>query len=375
MKILKYKCNALGDDDWEFSEVEFGSINLLVGDTATGKTRLLNTIFNIGTFVARDEYKTGFWDITFEQQGSTYRWLLRTDNLSNDESSRILEEKLWKLGNETTLLVERTENKFVFSKEKLPKLSPRITAISLLKEEEVIQPIHEGFGAIRRRRFFHDALLKVSELEPIPQDALKKFRPGLTERDLYKAKLGLNATLYILSIHNKEAFDSIRKNFKVAFPFIDDMQIQDFSKVSPGVTFPVEIPVFCIKEKSSTNWIPITEASSGMQKVLLILTDTYTLPPQSIYIIDEYENSLGINAIDFFPHFLLDIEKDIQFFITSHHPYIINEIPSRNWYVFNRKGKKVTIKYGEELERRFGKSKQQAFIQLINDPFYVDGVE
>ncbi len=111
-----------------------------------------------------------------------------------------------------------------------------------------------------------------------------------------------------------------------------------------------------------------------MQKVLLILTDTHILPDEAIYIIDEYENSLGVSAIDFFPGFLLGLEKEIQFFVTSHHPYIINEIPPRNWYIFHRKGTSVSIKYGQELEARFGKSKQKAFIQLINDPFYVKGV-
>lgn len=112
-----------------------------------------------------------------------------------------------------------------------------------------------------------------------------------------------------------------------------------------------------------------------MQKVLLILTDIFVFPEGGIYLIDEYENSLGINAIDFFPSFILEVEKDIQFIVTSHHPYIINEIPVKNWYVFHRKGTEVVIKHGSELAERFGKSKQKAFIKLINDSFYTEGVE
>ncbi len=376
MKIIKYKCQSRGDEKWDFSEVEFGNLNLLVGDTATGKTKFLNTLFNLGAFVARDEYRVGFWDITFEQNSSTYRWMLEADNLENPQDQRILSEKLTKIEQDNEiLLIERTVDKFIFMKSQLPKLSPNITAISLFKEEDVIRPIHEGFGKIRRRRFFHDALSKITELDPIPQELLESFQKKQAENQLSSSRLGLNATLYILSLYFKDKFDVIRENFKIAFPFVADTKILDFSQVINQIRLPVEIPVFCIKEKSTDVWIPITEASSGMQKVLLILTDTYTLPEGSIYIIDEYENSLGLNAIDFFPNFLLSFEKEMQFFLTSHHPYIINEIPPKNWYVFNRRGNKVTIKYGEEIEKRFGKSRQQAFIQLINDPFYTEGVK
>jgi len=102
---------------------------------------------------------------------------------------------------------------------------------------------------------------------------------------------------------------------------------------------PGKTPVFCIKEKSINKWVECNQLSSGMQKVLLILTDTFL------------------------------------FIITSHHPYIINKIPVENWFIFHRQGSEVSIRYGDWPKERFGKSKQQAFIQLINDPFYNKGIE
>ncbi len=90
-------------------------------------------------------------------------------------------------------------------------------------------------------------------------------------------------------------------------------------------------------------------------------------------MIDEYENSLGVNAIDFLPSMLLEYKSNEQFFITSHHPYLINQMPISSWYVLHREGAIVEIKFGEELEKRYGKSKQQAFIQLMNDSFYNTG--
>lgn len=152
--------------------------------------------------------------------------------------------------------------------------------------------------------------------------------------------------------------------------------MSDLNKVRPNIMGSGGmVPAFCIKEKRVDDWIPMREWASGMKKVLLILTDVFTMADGAIYLIDEYENSLGINAIDFFPAFLTQVEKEIQFIITSHHPYIINDIPPEHWLIFNRRGSQVKIRYGKENAELFGRLKQERFIQLINDPFYKEGVE
>ncbi len=49
-----------------------------------------------------------------------------------------------------------------------------------------------------------------------------------------------------------------------------------------------------------------------MQKVLLILTDVFILPEGGVYIIDEYENSLGLNAIDFLARFKFQLTVSVN---------------------------------------------------------------
>jgi hypothetical protein len=105
-----------------------------------------------------------------------------------------------------------------------------------------------------------------------------------------------------------------------------------------------------------------------MVKVLLIITDVVTESPQTLYMIDEYENSLGVNAIDFLPAFLADCGGDRQFIITTHHPLLVNAVPVSDWFVFHRKGLNIRVMHGAEIESRYGHSKQQRFTQLINDP-------
>ena len=375
MKILRYRYKAYGED-LEFSEVDFKNVNLIVGDTATGKTRLMNTLFNLGKYVATDAYKSGAWDITFIQSGITYHWVLEALGDEAGKPGQIVKETLSVLDNDhKQKIIDRSTEKFLYMSGNLPKLNPRVTSISLLKAEDPIKSINEGFSTIRQRLFFHDALLTLSALEAVPPTLLERFNSNRSLRDLYDTHLGLNATLYVLANRFPNIFDSIREYYKEVFPFVMQSDVRDLSEISKNVDVAAEIPVFCIREKRSKNWIPLQQISSGMQKVLLILTDTLTLPEGAIYIIDEYENSLGISAIDFLPDLILNLEQGIQFFITSHHPWLINKMPVSNWCMLHRKGIHVSINYGEELESRFSKSRQQAFIQLINDPFYKGGVK
>src|SRR5262249_47720569 len=225
----------------------------------------------------------------------------------------------------------------------MPKLSPRETSISLLQEETIIQPIYQAFSRIQRRLLSQDALQKVSSFHIVPGTIISQLKRKRDIDKLFAADMNLSANLFILSQYFKKKYQDIVAYYQKVFPFIKDARIAELSEIQPHIGIGGTAPVFTIREQGSRKWIPIYEFSSGMQKVLLILTDIFILPEGGVYIIDEYENSLGINAIDFFPQFILDIEKDVQFFVTSHHPYIINTIPPKNWFVFHRNGMHVSI--------------------------------
>lgn len=382
MKILEYECRDVEDFlTFDFDRVTFQNVNLLVGNTATGKTRLLNTIFNSCLFVTRNEFKRGFWEMTFSHLDTLYRWKLRTTKREKGDteaelSGNIEEEELFiQEGGQWNQIFERNDLRFVFRGEELPKLSLRESGIHLLKEEEIIKPVYKGFEQVMRRRFSLDALSRIAELKAIPPKLVTNLD---TKRDLnllFTAELPLNGSLYLISNYFPELFKDIKKYFRQTFPFVEEIRFEQLSKLQPNLGVAVNLPVVQLRERNTKEWIMLSEISSGMQKVLLILTDISLLPEGGIYIIDEYENSLGLNAIDFFPEYILTLEKQVQFFLTSHHPYIINGIPLKHWYVFHRSGSHVSIKSGQELEERFGRSKQQAFIQLINDPYYAVGVE
>jgi AAA15 family ATPase/GTPase len=376
MRILAYEFRGGTKNDLHFSKMNFGKLNLIVGDSATGKTRLLNTIFNGATLVThKDRFYIGYWDMTLEHGSKNYRWTINTGKDHADEEAKVIKEKLYLFdGDKQTLLINRTTESFIFNDKELPKLSPRKSAISLLEVEDLIKPLYKALSSIMRRNFSGSDLDHESSYQSIPQNFLKRIKRTKDLKELFSSNLNLNCKLYILSEIFTDIYKRITDEFIAIFPFVSEVKILQADKF--GVNFPGIVPVFSLKEKFHKEWIPLDQLSSGMKKVLLILSDVFTLPEEGcVYLVDEYENSLGIGAINFFPTVLFEAENKNQFIITSHHPYIIGNVPVKDWIILHRKGNEVLVKQGNELEERFSKSKQQAFIQLINDPFYTEGVE
>jgi len=370
MTILSYEYHETFQDGWRFSTVELGKLNLMVGGTGSGKTRFLNTIFNMALFALNKMRISGCGcEIKIEHYGNIYRWEIAIER--KPEGPEVSKEKLWKCSaDKEFLIIEREGFDFKFNGNQLPKLSRQESSISLLKDEESIKPLNQFFSRVLRRYFSEDTLRQTSALGILDDNIAKKFENGVDLNELFGMEVGLGAKLWFLEKHFPELFSTICGYYKDVFPFIRQVKVKKEKAPFPGLA-----PSFSVKEKNVQDWIRLDQLSAGMQKVLLILTDICTIPEGSTYLIDEYENSLGINAIDFFPDFLDQFETDAQIIVTSHHPYIINNIQPENWFVFHRKGSKVIIKSGTELTKSLGKSKQKYFINLINDPFYAEGIE
>ncbi len=363
--ISSYYFRDTSSDKWEFQETKLNNVNLIVGASASGKTRYLNTIFNVSKAIVQNQtFIPGCWRLTIKTEKYEYLW--ECESIVFDGGSQIEKEIVKRKRRDSQdrfeNLIERTSDNFIFCENVLPKLQRDRPGITLLKEEEKIGPLFETFSKVQIRKFHDEGLRDAFSLQDVSNQLIALTESKDKIFTLWMQQPTLSAKMYLLSKTFPECYDLAVKTFVQIFPSIKKCYV---NIQTPGV-----VPIFLIEEEKINRTIPLLELSSGMQKVLLIITDIITLPKGSIYIIDEYENSLGINAIDFLPEFLIEHGTNIQIFITTHHPYLINSMPMKTWRVFNRIGSKVFIKRGTEFEKRYGKSKQKAFIQLINDPFY-----
>jgi hypothetical protein len=378
--ITEYEYQGPGDD-WRFRRTRFDRINLLVGASGAGKTRFLNTLFNFASTISKGTpFRSGSWYVgmTLGEYSYEYEYEGRDGKEAAITSETV---RRWKTDHheEVETLIQRESGSFAFRDTPLPKFAREIPSLHLLKEEPDVMPLHMLFARMQRRKFFETALQDAVTIQNLPKRLVNELAANPQLEPLWLGEHALSAKLFLMKQFFPEKYKIAGDSLRQVFPTIEEYDVQMLGETRlPNV--PVrgvegDMPVFVVKERGVSQWLPLPVLSSGMQKVLLIATDIVTLPSGTTYLIDEYENSLGINAIDFLPQFLIEHGGNKQFFITTHHPYLINSMPMRAWRVFHRKGQTVSIKLGEELEERFGKSKQKAFIQLINDPFYSEGIE
>ena len=85
-------------------------------------------------------------------------------------------------------------------------------------------------------------------------------------------------------------------------------------------------PFIQFKEIGVKDWIPVMGMSAGMYRTLIHIIELYLSADGTVILIDEFENSLGVNCIDELTTEMIGATNRIQFIITSHHPYIINNI-------------------------------------------------
>jgi predicted ATPase len=97
-------------------------------------------------------------------------------------------------------------------------------------------------------------------------------------------------------------------------------------------------------------------------------------PPGSVIIIDEFENSLGVNCMSDLAR-LISKRADCQMILTSHHPYIINNIPVDAWKLVTRKGGHVRVTSAQDIPEMQSASRLEAFTRLINLPQFEEGIQ
>jgi hypothetical protein len=378
MRILKVKIGdpAATELGWHFPEIRLKKLNLFVGESASGKSSFLNFLFTIAVKAVQDKGGVlGTTDIWYEEEGHQFRWTL-TCAKSTTGGLEVRSERLSRYGDsgDETPLIVRDLRETVVKGKNVPRLSSESTALYVFREDEDIKPAHTAFTRMLRRDFAGAELVNAFQPEVIRKDLLDRLVSSRSLQQFFDLGSGnVGMRLFLLQKCFPAKFEAACSEMKKFFPSIEDIGFTDISELDQGIGLPGKAPILCIREKGNPTQIQGQQLSSGMKKTLLIITDVVTSPPGTLYLLDEYENSLGLNALNLLPSLLSEFGKDRQFLVSSHHPYMINAIPIESWIVFHRRGQHVSVKHGDELVESYGKSKQQAFIKLINDPFFSEG--
>jgi energy-coupling factor transporter ATP-binding protein EcfA2 len=412
MKIQKFSFSH-HRENWHIDKVSFDDFNLLVGPSGVGKTRILvalETIF--GVALGRDKLDDFEWTIHFSHLDKSYTWFLKSAIPENEDifeieskQFEVIEERLIQLENKTEIF-HITSSFSKLNDVKLPKIKKTESVISLFRDEDLIVPLIQSFESILSSKQLNQSI-QPENVELIPQTLFfisnwlqsmkESFENNIQDlnsitlnndikniaklytrniEELFKRKIAFfspNIRAFILFYFKKDdtndnrlvffydGFNNIMENYLNIFPEIKDIKIT-IKAVSND-----EALIFCeIQDADSEEWIPQERMSSGMFRTLIYIIEVITAPEGSVILIDEFENSLGINCMSEITDFILDHANGLQFIITSHHPYIINNIPWQDWQIVSRKGSHIKTKKATEISALDTASSLDKFTQLIN---------
>jgi len=206
-------------------------------------------------------------------------------------------------------------------------------------------------------------VLGVSRLEE-SYNTLKKIR---------ESELQTILKLYLLQQADKKTFKLIQTRFFYIFPQVEDIRVATPDTQDSSIRGLKDFLFIQIKEKGVQHWIHDNRISSGMIKTLIQLSELYVCAEGTVFLIDEFENSLGINCINEITQDILVSKRKLQFVLTSHHPYIIDAIGYQNWKLVTRNGNIIRAQNVDKF--RIGQSKHSAFMQLIQLEEYQTGQE
>ncbi len=366
--------------EWHFEPIDFSELNLLVGISGVGKTQILQSIMNLRKIARGGSLNGVEWDIDFSSNNYEYKWngefetkevdaFIIDDKEAEKNKFRINREHLSVNGK---IIIQRNNHEIVFNGNKLPKLSPFESAVKILSEEEDIAPVKNGFNKViysDQSRGENSGLIydMIQSLIITNRSSSKKYS---SLEEIQESNLPTQIKLALVYNHYPETFQEIKQRFIDIFDQVEDIRIEP-DKDKDLHKMIAEYPFINIKEKGVSNWIIQQRISSGMFRTLMHISEFYLSTEGTVILIDEFENSLGVNCIDILSYLLLENRK-LQFIITSHHPYIINKIVMEHWKIVTRRGGVVTVKDAKDFN--LGKSRHQAFMQLINLEAYKEGI-
>lgn len=377
IKTLEFEDKTLG---WKLSETHFDQLTLLVGASGVGKTRILRAIEKLVHISAGESFEGVCWKVDFETtKGTSFRWQGEFGMIDEENADwfefrpEVLNELLEQQG---VLLFRREGKKMPGSETKLKKVHKYQSAVSFLKEGWALD-VRINFGQIMHNELVHRVnFQKDSSAEADFGDEVKPLdlQDIINLDTLFQKHLPPLKRLIFAFYRQFPAYQQIRTRFLQIFPMVQDIRFapdeDEFDEDDPS---PVEYHILSIKEQGSETWIEEDNISSGMLRTLVYLSEIYLSPPGSVILFDEFEKSLGINCINELTTDMLNADRSLQFIITSHHPYIINAIDFFHWKVVTRSGGVVKTLNATELN--LGRSKHEAFMQLLQRPEYQTGTE
>ncbi|EJA3094070.1 AAA family ATPase [Vibrio parahaemolyticus] len=356
-------------------DISFSRLNVLVGLSGAGKTTIISSLKKLVDIAEGSPSRGLTWCLTFtDDDERLVQWSgkISTDWELTSEGTiqgKFVREKLL-INNE--VIIDSTSEKTLFNNTNLPTLDVSRSLIFHLKNDNTIKNIYSSLIScviidVDSNDFsqsHHYTMVKSA----IHKDVLEyKNRLDIKKLSCKYKDLSCREKIYYAYKYDKDSFDDFLFVYTSIFPEVKSI-IPSLFRTGGDSSINEELRVLFINiQMRNGKQVNQKDISSGMFKTMMILSELYFGNNKSPIIIDEIENSLGINCL---PDVLTELNMvSNQVIITSHHPRVINEIPREHWSIVSRDAKGSIITYPAK-EVLSDTSRHEAFLQLINSPEY-----
>jgi hypothetical protein len=369
IKSLYFRNGFLG---WEVNRIEFQNLNLLVGLSGAGKSQIIHALWLLrGIAVSGQMMNNIDWCLEFTIGDQSYEWKGHFGAVNFETSSKIKTESIKNLM--TNQKIERRSNGFIHIRD--PQLGQDYVTTKSTTPDGLLFQIYSGQDFIKeiihhfkmmnlrdhtqsqtnsstdfyRLRFRYDGR-RVNSL--LDLEGLRNSNYNIAERLIIA---------YSKNKNNDLGYNNILGEIQSIFPAIEEWAVEEqVSQNNEGWNI-----AYKIKVRGQRNFIQHRNIASGMLRAFNIIADLYLSNPETVFLLDEFENSLGHNCLPNLEELIVNHSFESQFIITSHHPDIINKIPKENWIVIQRE-EDGSISNRAAKHLPFFKSSHEPYLILLN---------
>lgn len=349
--------------------VTFEDINLIVGKNATGKSKTVNSIRQLGDLLAGKVklsnliYDTSTYDAKFEDNGVIIEYFL------DFKDGKVKQETL-KIGNEEKL--NRAESKLFYTEvEGFLSFKMEDDKLAISRVDSKQQPFFEPLYNWGKNLNFYDFsdMGKDSYIKDI--NAIKK-----DEEEDFKEDINMTHT-FIVGKHKFNDFS--------------DIIIQDMNNIGYNISkinleklkhIPINIIGVVVQENDIDVVTDQREMSQGMFRALSLLIQlNYCLMNKisSCILIDDIGEGLDFDRSKSLIDLIIEKVKgsSVQVIMTTNDRFVMNKIPLDYWSVIHRIPKKslfYNYKNSKEIFEEFKYTGLSNF-DFLSTEFYFEGFE
>lgn len=327
--------------EWKLEECTFGDVNLIVGENASGKSKILNVISNLGNLLSgeRGPFLSANYRVVFNKNSKKLDYVLKC------ERGMVTEEKLDIDGNNLLFRGADGRGQIYYEQEQLNKMvdfqAPSNQVVSVARRDAIqhsfLEYLYDWGKSIRLYQFGSD-LGKRNFTVPL------KAKEGQPPPSLNQKNTEMVIAMFIEG----------QKKFSTEFTgsILHDMkeigyELTEISTAPPAsILFegmPVEVVGLYVKEADLSGTTDQNEMSQGMFRALsLFIQITYsqfTNAPACV-LVDDIGEGLDYNRSTALVKLLIEKakQKQIQLIMATNDRFVMNNVPLEYWSVIQRLG-------------------------------------